>query len=94
MKNDDLSSRFLSIYEKRWRKDLGKSLDRAYRIRKMYVKMDDDDFNRFVPHLRDERVMDIMRSADIDDPGVAVKRMMKQPAIMIRMLPTVLRSIV
>ena len=94
LKNDDLSSRFLSIYEKRWRKDLGKSLDRAYRIRKMYVKMDDDDFNRFVSHLRDERIMDIMRSADIDDPGVAVKRMMKHPAIMIRMLPTVLRSIV
>ena len=94
LNNDDLSSKSLSIYEKRWRKDLGKSLDRGYRIRKMYVKMDDDDFNRFVPHLRDERVMDIMRSADIDDPGVAVKRMMKQPAIMIRMLPTVLRSIV
>ena len=94
LKDGDLSAKRLSAYEKAWKKELGKSLDRAYRLRRMYVGMDDDDINRLYPKISDDRIMEIMKDVDIDDPGIVAKRMLMHPSIAMKVAPSVLRSLI
>ena len=90
----DLSSRMMSSYERAWRSDIGKELRDSYRIRKILLKMGDDDFNRMYRPFSDPKVVDIISTVDIDDPSVAVKGMMRHPGVLIKMLPSLLRAMI
>ncbi len=76
----DLSSRSLSRYAKSCRKEFGKSLDRAYMIRRMYLRMDDDDFSRCGAYSAREDVRKVLDEMDLDDPGKVIGRLLRSTA--------------
>ena len=41
MKEDDLTEARLRAYDRAWRAAIGKDLDRGYRVRKAFMRLDD-----------------------------------------------------
>jgi len=65
------SERMLSRYEKRWNGTVGKELDRSYRLRKVYLKFNDDDMNSMYPYMSKKKVNDALNTVDIDAPSLS-----------------------
>jgi digeranylgeranylglycerophospholipid reductase len=51
-KNDN-STKILSKYEKEWRVSIGKTLDKNYKIKELFIKMTDKQFNSLANSLKD-----------------------------------------
>ena len=79
--SDDLSAKRLSRYERMWRKDFGKSLDRAYRLRRMYVRFSDEKLSRAGAFACRDDVHAVLNDIDLDDPGKVVGRLMRSSAL-------------
>jgi len=84
LEKGDYSDRFLGAYEKCWQERIGKELNRAYEIHKIYRKIRDRDFNRIIRDLKDERIIEIINNyGDIDYPSrVVVKILKKKPTLL------------
>ena len=90
----DLSAVSLSSYERAWKKDIGKELDRAYRLRKLYVRFSDDDMNRIRRNIGSERANSILNDVDIDNPSRYASRALRYLPTMAKLASVVLRSAV
>ena len=81
--NGDLSEKGLSCYEREWGDKIGKELNRAYKLRKLYVKFTDEDMNDMSRYLGQEKANVILNGVDIDNPsGYAVKALAHVPTMM------------
>lgn len=92
LRENDLSSRSMSRYEKMCEKRIGKELKNSRRIYKIYSSMTDSEYDRMFPIMNNNALISDMATVDIDDPGPAVKRMFRHPVFIARMLPVVLRA--
>ncbi|MCL2032351.1 MAG: NAD(P)/FAD-dependent oxidoreductase [Methanomassiliicoccaceae archaeon] len=91
--NDDISAKYLSGYEKGWKKEIGKELSRGYRIRKIFTKLSDKDLDKVFGAIDRNNMRSILSDIDIDDPsGVAVP-MLRDPRVGLRLLPFIIRGI-
>ena len=68
---DDFSAKVLSSYEKRWNPIVGKELDKAYKLRKIYLKFNNDDMNSIYPYMSKKSVNDALNTVDIDNPSIS-----------------------
>lgn len=73
---DDFSERVLSVYEKCWRPDIGRSLDRAYSLRKIYTSMNNEDMDSIYGHMKNEKVNELLNVTNIDRPDVSMKQVL------------------
>ena len=73
LSSGDLSERSLSRYEKRWNKSVGKELDMAYKLRKLYVKFNNDDMNDIYPYMAKKSVNEALNTVDIDNPSISAR---------------------
>ena len=73
LSSGDLSARFLSRYEKRWSKTVGKELDMAYKLRRLYVKFNNDDMNDIYPYMAKKSVNEALNTVDIDNPSISAR---------------------
>jgi geranylgeranyl reductase family protein len=89
---NDFSESFLSVYEKRWRRDVGKELKRGYRLRKMYTAMDDEEFNRVHRIIDKKKITEKLNEGDIDHPSDLLFRMLMHPVTMLRLAPLMIRT--
>ena len=48
LKNEDFSSNNLRQYHKLWTADIGKELNKGLRFRRIYRKLTDDQFNKYI----------------------------------------------
>ena len=71
LSSGDLSSKSLSRYEKRWNKAVGRELDKTYRLRRLYVKFNNDDMNDIYPYMAKKSVNEALNTVDIDNPSVS-----------------------
>ncbi len=77
---NDFSASFLSKYEKQWMGAIGNRLKTEYRLRKIFLKFTDDDFNR-VESIVDEKLIDDMKGFSIDNVPVLLKKLLRHPAV-------------
>ncbi|MDR0198922.1 MAG: NAD(P)/FAD-dependent oxidoreductase [Methanomassiliicoccaceae archaeon] len=83
----DLSEEFLSVYEKRWRRDVGRELRMGYRLRKMFTSLSDGELNGAAGIIGKEHIRKILDGGDIDHPSDLLLRMMRHPLTMLRLMP-------
>jgi len=50
---NDSSTKILSKYEKEWRSSIGKTIDKNYKIKELFIKMTDKQFNSLAQSLKD-----------------------------------------
>jgi flavin-dependent dehydrogenase len=94
LRENNLSSKFLSRYEKRWKKEMGKELSKGYRIRKIFTSLTDAELDKVFKIIDRDDMRAIINSIDIDDPGSVAMPMLKKPQVGLRLLPYILRGIV
>lgn len=94
LKEDDLSEKNLSQYQRLWKQDIGSSLSKGYRIRKAYVKMSDEKLDYMCDVLDRPDVKKILSDIDLDDPVALMPKIMSKPTVMLRLMPMLLRSII
>ena len=80
----DFSESMLSSYENCWRNGIGKELKQALYLHKIYRKIKDEEFNRLIHDLNDEKLIKIINEyGDIDYPSrVATKIFRKKPSLL------------
>lgn len=76
----DLSARRLSRYDRRFRKALGKDLERASELRRQFLRMDDGGLDLAGGYAMRPDVKPVLDTIDLDDPGAVVRRLMLNPA--------------
>jgi len=89
----DTSAKALSSYEKAWKKEIGKELSRGYRIRKMYTKLSDDDYNKVYDILEKENIKKILNDISIDEPSGVAPFILKNPRAAVSFLPIILKAL-
>jgi len=92
--SDDLSGKFLSVYEKRWKDEVGKELKNGYRLRKMYTGMSDRDLNKIFGAADNSNVKEVLNGGDIDHPSDLLIPLMKDIATAVRLTPLMLKAVV
>jgi len=79
---DNMTASFLKVYEKRWKNEIGKELKNGYRLRKTYVKMRDDEFDRIFDLMNKDDTISKFDEIDIDNPSSVVRPILKKnPAL-------------
>lgn len=75
---DDLLCR----YEQRWRSELGRELEIGFRLFSARGKLTGEEVDRLVRVLNDPSLKaDILKYGDMDQPGVLLRRILKNPKI-------------
>ena len=90
----NFSENFLSVYEKRWKRDTGTELRRGYRLRKMYTSMSDGELDRIYGTVKKENITDMLSRGSIDHPSDLLFGMLMHPASMLRLAPLAIKAIV
>ncbi|HET8944556.1 MAG TPA: NAD(P)/FAD-dependent oxidoreductase, partial [Dehalococcoidia bacterium] len=80
---DDMSARRLSVYEKRWKREIGRELIRSLRIRRFGLSLSEDEVERVVRTLRSDGLQSLAaRYGDIDYPSRVLLRIARSaPAL-------------
>ena len=89
---ENFSEEFLSVYEKRWKRDIGKELRRGYRLRKMYTSMSDDELNRISEITERNGMKETLGSGSIDHPSDLLFPVMKDPVTALRLMPILMKA--
>ncbi len=82
--NEDFTARSLSLYNRLWKKSLGKELFRDYYIQKLYARISDAAFDRIGKAISSPNMKEIIsRIGDIDYPSrVVLSMMLRKPSIL------------
>ncbi len=91
--NTELDLRSLRRYEREWRSGLGREIERGYRVRKAFLKLDDDDLNEVGRLLDKEEVRAILSNGDIDHPTELAPSVLRRAPGLLRFSPKVLSSL-
>jgi len=80
----------LAAYEQRWQTDIGRDLDRGFRIFQMRQKISAGDMDALIRLLNDpDIVRTIVEYGDMDRPGDLVKKLLLKPAFLKRAAPLI-----
>ncbi|MCL2143030.1 MAG: NAD(P)/FAD-dependent oxidoreductase [Methanomassiliicoccaceae archaeon] len=88
----NFSEKFLSVYEKRWKRDVGKELKRGYRLRKMYTSMSDTELDHVSDIIGKDSIIRMLNGGDIDHPSDLLFGMMRHPITMLRLAPLMIKA--
>lgn len=91
--DDDLSRSRLSKYEVGWKAALGKELNNGYRLRRMMLRMDDDDMNRAGAYARRDNVRAVLDNISLDSPSDVVFGILKHPLDVLALVPVMIRCL-
>ncbi|OPY34865.1 MAG: Digeranylgeranylglycerophospholipid reductase [Methanomassiliicoccales archaeon PtaU1.Bin124] len=89
---DDLSTNYLRRYEKAWKAELGKGLDRGYRVRKAFLRMDDDALDLAGRLMDTEEARGVLSKGDIDHPTAIARDLLGAAPGLMRFAPQLLAS--
>jgi flavin-dependent dehydrogenase len=80
---DDLSAKRLAVYEKRWKKEIGRELVRSLRLRRFGLGLSEDEVERVVTALRTDGLQRLAAEyGDIDYPSRVLLRLARSvPAL-------------
>ena len=89
---DDFSAKVLSGYEKRWNPLVGKELDKSYKLRKIYLKFNNDDMNAIYPYMAKKSVNDALNTVDIDNPSISAFTAFRNIPTAFKLATTVIKA--
>ena len=91
--SDDLSAKTLSSYEKRCRSDFVGELNKGMMLRRMFVRLSDDDLIHAGRYASRDDVRAILDEIDLDHPSTVVREMFRRPAAAVSAVPLLLRCL-
>ena len=91
--SDNLSASALSGYEKACDREFGSELRNGYRLRRMFVKMDDSELARAREFAARPDVRSELDQLDMDNPSLVVRRIMHHPKDVLAAIPLGLRCL-
>ena len=81
----------LAPYDRLWRDEFGEEFSRALALRKVFVRLTDDDLDRIVDALRSSDLLaTIVAFGDIDFPSHVARRLLGASPSLVRLLPKAL----
>jgi digeranylgeranylglycerophospholipid reductase len=81
-REQDVSDRVLSAYERCWKADFGRELEYGFRLFRLRQQITPAEMDRLVQALNDPGVIhDILRYSDMDRPGAVFRRILRNPAV-------------
>ena len=94
LEEDDLSKRRLSEYQSLCDGAFGSELRRGHSLRRMFVRMSDDDLIAAGRYASREDVRSVLDGIDIDHPSAVVKGLLRHPAALLSAVPLMLRCLI
>jgi digeranylgeranylglycerophospholipid reductase len=89
---DDLSKKKLSRYEIGWKEALGRELERGYKLRKVFLRMNDRKLDEVGKILKKPEVRELISSGDIDHPSLLAPKVLRLVPSLVRFSPQILGS--
>ncbi len=89
---DTFFDRNMAEYDVACNGDFIKELDRAYSLRKRYVRLSDADMNKVHDYIIKNDLIGTLSEIEIDHPGEMVKRILAKPKAVLSALPFLVRS--
>lgn len=90
---DDFGTAAMSVYQDRWKADLGKELDRGYMIRKAYTRLTDKKLEEVGRILSRDEVREVLSTGDIDFPSAVAPQVLRAAPSLLKLAPQFLRSV-
>ncbi len=91
---NDLSAKRLGEYDRRFEAVVGRELRSGARIRRWFVRMDDDDLNRAGGYSARQDVRTVLDTMEIDNPVTVIPKLLRHPLVGIRGMYTLLRCLI
>jgi len=92
LEEDDLSKKKLSRYEIGWKEALGRELERGYKLRKVFLRMNDRKLDEVGKILKKPEVRELLSSGDIDHPSLLAPKVLRLVPSLVRFSPQILGS--
>ncbi|MGD0818241.1 MAG: NAD(P)/FAD-dependent oxidoreductase [Methanomassiliicoccales archaeon] len=93
LEKDDISERALSQYQRLWKEKIGRELDRGYRVRKVFVRLNDKKLDSVGRLMSKPDVMVTLESGDIDKPTELAPAVLRSVPSLLRFSPQILGSL-
>jgi len=94
LENADFSPSSLSKYQSRWKKEIGKEIDRGMTLRRAYLGMSDKKLDEIGEILAKPKVARILRQGDIDFPSALAPKIVKAAPSLIKFAPRFIHSVI
>ena len=94
IRDGDFTKKRLSAYANDCDKAFGSELRKGWRLRRMFVRMSDEDLNAAGRYASREDVRAALDGIDIDHPSGVVADVMRHPSTVLSAIPLMLRCIV
>jgi flavin-dependent dehydrogenase len=83
----------MSRYQERWRSEIGKELDKGYRIRKVFVRLNDRKIDEVGRLMNRRDVLEILSQGDIDYPSRLAPSILRSIPSLLKFSPQILGSL-
>ncbi len=94
MQAGDLSRKYLSQYESRWRKGVGRELERASLVRRIFLQMTDAKLDQLFRILDESPIKDVLSTGDIDYPTELSPLLLSREPALWRFSPQLIRALI
>ena len=82
----------LKGYHKAWKDDIGRELTMGMHFRKIYTRLTDKDFDKYIKKFSQSSIANIItEKGDIDHPSLLLKPLLKKTPSLIKLLPRFIR---
>jgi geranylgeranyl reductase family protein len=86
------SSEVLQTYHQEWKKEIGKELNMGMQFRKLYTKLTDKDFDKYIQKFNQMSIKRIINEkGDIDYPSHLLRPLLKRMPSLLTLLPRFIR---
>ncbi|MGD1061276.1 MAG: NAD(P)/FAD-dependent oxidoreductase [Methanomassiliicoccales archaeon] len=84
----------LSTYQARWKKEIGKELERGWVLRRAYLSLSDEKLDEIGGILSKPKVLNLLSDGDIDFPSSLAPKVVKAAPSLLKFAPQFIRSVV
>ncbi len=92
LREGNLSADRLFEYQRKWKEEIGRELERGYLMRKAYLRLSDTRMEALGRTLDRPEVKEVLLTGDIDFPSLLAPQLIRAAPRLLRFAPQVLRS--
>jgi digeranylgeranylglycerophospholipid reductase len=94
LERQEFGASALSKYQARWKREIGKELDRGMMLRRVYLGLSDEKLDEIGGILSKPKVLRLLRQGDIDYPSTLAPKVVKAAPSLLKFAPRFIRSVV
>lgn len=91
---DMFNSTVLALYERSWKRELGKSFSRGNWLRNFYDRLDDEQLCEFGKLFSRPDIAEALCNIEVDDPGQIIKPILKKKGVKSHLFKTFMRNLI